>query len=162
MFKEKHIIAEYPFTKTELVAYRASDKYKEGIDWIKEEDKTFRRGAFCWTMKGMIALLASKGLEAPKVEAEVAILVGDPTPDSPVVAKPAVSVPKSIGIVKRIYPNRRLIDCEIRGQKHRVKVWDNRFMKLGTFIDIIENPSGYVSTARFDVRGRPHGEKKIS
>ena len=157
MFKEKHIIAEYPFTKTELVASRASEKYQQGVDWIKEADKPNRQGAFCWTMKGVIALLASKGLEAPKEIIPEAVAVTDPLPpDAPQVAKKDLT-PQSVGIVKRIYPNRRLIDCEVRGQKHRVKVWDNQFIKLGTFIDIIEHPSGYVSNARFDQRGRPRG-----
>lgn len=157
MFKEKHIIAEYPFTKAELVAYRASDKYQQGIDWIKQEDKSNRPGAICWTMKGVVALLASKGLEPPKAEAEAVVAVADPLPEiAPVSEKKDLS-PKSTGIVKRIYPNRRLIDCEIRGQRHRVKVWDNRFMKLGTFLDVIEHPSGYVCNTKFDLKGRPHG-----
>lgn len=156
MFKEKHIIAEYPFTKSELVAYRASDKYQQGVDWIKEDDKPNRRGAFCWTMKGVVALLASKGLEAPKEVAEEKVAVAYPIAiPEPVVEKPTSQ--KSIGIVKRIYPNRRLVDCEIRGQRHKVKVWDNRFMKHNTFIDVIEHPSGFVSTTRVDERGRIRG-----
>ena len=78
MFKEKHIIAEYPFTKAELVAYRASDKYQQGVDWIKEQDKSNRPGAICWTMKGVVALLASKGLEPPSQKAEAVVAVADP------------------------------------------------------------------------------------
>lgn len=157
MFKEKHIIAEYPFTKAELVEYRASDKYQQGIDWIKQESKSNRPGAICWTMKGVVALLASKGLEPPKAEAESVVAVADPLLKEARASVALSQTPKSIGIVKRIYPNRRLIDCEIRGQRHRVKVWDNRLMKLGTYIDIIEHPSGFVCNTKFDAKGRPHG-----
>lgn len=150
MFKEKQIIAEYPFNKLELIVARKSSKYQEGIDWVKEPDVKGRSGAFRWTMKGVIALLSSKGLQPGKELASEGSAVVAPLPEV------ATKKPKSVclGIVKRKYPNKRLVDCEVRGQKVKVKVRDNTHMRLNLILDVEETENGFVSNNRVDERGR--------
>lgn len=153
MFKEKQIIAEYPFTKAELVRCRASSKYQVGVDWMYVAEMKNRPETVYWTMKGVIALLSSKGLQPGKeLVSEGSAVAIDPPP--------AVVIPKKfekcLGIVKRKYPNRHLVDCEVRGQKVKVKVRDNTHMRLNLILDVEETPNGFVSRNKVDERGRIH------
>ena len=150
MFKEKQIIAEYPFNKIDLIVARKSDKYQVGVDWMYVAESKSRPATVYWTMKGVIALLSSKGLQPGKE------FVSEGS--APVTPPPAVVAPKQIvkclGVVKRKYPNKRLVDCEVRGQKVKVKVRDNTHMRLNLILDVEESADGYISRNRVDERGR--------
>lgn len=150
MYKEKQIIEKYPFTKVELVAVR-KDKFQEGVDWIREPSLGHKSGAVQWTMKGLVALLASKGLvddfmkDTPAVEVKPEVNPEEPKP-----------IDKCHGIVTRIYPNKRVIDCSIRGVKHQVFVKNSQFLKLGTFIACETDGSKWTSNFKIDSRGKVH------
>lgn len=151
MFKEKQIIAKYPFNKLELILARKSSNYQEGVDWMYVAESKARPATVYWTMKGVIALLSSKGLQPGKELASEGSAVVIPLPEAAVIPK---KFEKCLGVVRRKYPNKRLVDCEVRGQKVKVKVRDNTFMRLNLILDVEETENGFVSNNRVDERGR--------
>lgn len=154
MFKEKQIIAEYPFTKQDLVELRKSSDFAEGIDWLREKTIGTKSGAVCWTMKGMLALLVSKGLQPSVALASEGSAVTVPIAEP----KPKVAVEKCVAILRRKYPNHKVVDCEIRGQKALVKVWDSRNMLINSIIDVEKTDCGWISRTKVDNRGKVHAK----
>jgi len=151
MFKEKQIIAKYPFNKLELILARKGSNYQEGVDWMYVSESKARPATVYWTMKGVVALLSSKGLQSTEEPVLEAPYVSAPLPEAVVVPK---KFEKCLGVVKRKYPNKRLVDCEVRGQKVKVKVRDNTHMRLNLILDLEETENGFVSNNRVDERGR--------
>jgi hypothetical protein len=148
MFKEKQIIEKHPFTKSELVALRKGGQFKEGSDWVKLPDQDNRPGAVCWTMKGMVALLASKGI----VDG-----IGQPSEES----KEQPKVHRGLNdeapaIVKQKFPNTRIVRCEIRGQPQMVSVRDSTALRVGSIIPAKLRGDKWHSLFKVDSAGRVH------
>ena len=148
MFKEKQIIEKYPFTKPELVKLR-NTTFVKGEDWVQDPTTKGHTGAIMWTMKGMVGLLATKNVK----------IDNDIHPEEPAVA-PTVNVEKVItvercpAVIRRKHTNAKLIDCEIRGQIQRVKVMNNKFLRIGSIIEAVKKDGTWSSNVKTDERGR--------
>lgn len=145
MFKEKQIIEKYPFTKPELVELRKS-RFVKGEDWVQDPTTKGHTGAIMWTMKGLVGLLATKGAKVDN----------DTHPEEETVNPPQKkdTVERCPARIRRLHGNAKFIDCEIRGQTHRVKVLNNKFMRIGSIIEAVKKGDEWTSNVKVDERGR--------
>lgn len=145
MFKEKQIIEKYPFTKPELVKLR-NTMFVKGEDWVQEDVTKGHNGAIKWTMKGLVALLATKGAKIEEVAVAEEVVPATEVKNEVVEKCPAV--------IRRKHTNPKLIDCEIRGKMQRVKVQNSKFLRVNTVIDAIFKDGTWSSNVKTDERGR--------
>jgi hypothetical protein len=146
MFREKTIIETWPFTKKELVEFRRSDDYKEGVDWVL--DKTSNGNpVILWTDSGLRRLLSVKNIkfDEPTAQEEVEV----------VETKPEVNaLDRCPAIVKQILPNKKLVACEIRGQWENVLVRDSSFLRRGSIITAVYRGGRWVGLFKVNNAGR--------
>ncbi len=130
MFREKVIIETWPYTKKELVEYRKSDKFTEGVDW--KLDKTANGNpVIVWTSEGIVKLLAVKNL---KIQQPAVADTAEIKPDEVNVTEDKSKPDTCPALVKQRLPNRRLVACEIRGQWENVWVKDSSMLRPGNII----------------------------
>lgn len=148
MFKEKQIIDRHPFTKAELVLLRRNGTFKEGLDWIRLPDSPNRSGAICWTAKGMVALLSSKGIVDETMK---------PMEDDSEKPKATKGLnDEAPAIVKQKFPNLRVVRCEIRGHVEMVSVRDSSKLRVGSIIPAKQKGDKWYSFFKVDSAGRVH------
>ena len=130
MFREKVIIETWPYTKKELVEFRKSDKFTEGVDW-KLDQTANGNPVIVWTSEGIVKLLAVKNL---KVQQPAVADTAEIKPDEANVIEEKPKVDTCPALVKQRLPNRRLVACEIRGQWENVWVKDSSVLRPGNII----------------------------
>jgi hypothetical protein len=152
MYREKHITQNYDFTKPQLVELRKSPQYKEGQDWFRVQSLR-GLGAVEWTEDGLKKLLDAKGIKA-KVDLNKNVEVSQDVRGEEVIQEVAEKpVP---GIVKTKFANKRMIVCEVRGEKVNVLVKDSKFLRVNSIITVSKRGDKFIGSFKVDGRGRIH------
>ena len=152
MYREKYITENYEFTKPQLVELRKSDRFKENEDWHRLQSVR-GLGAVEWTEVGFQKLLDAKGIKA-KVDLNKNVEVSQDVRVEEVVPKVAEKpVP---GIVKQKFANKRMVVCEVRGEKVNVLVKDSSFLRVNSIITVSKRGDKFIGSFKVDGRGRIH------
>jgi len=132
--KENDLIASDDiYTKSRLIKMRASEDFKENVDWVLTESKAGRKAVW-WTKEGYDRLMAMKDL---KVQEEF-------------VEK------KLTAMVHNKFVNKRIVACNIEGWNSLqiVKVRDSSALRKNSVIPVVLKKDGWVSIFKTDHRGK--------
>lgn len=143
MTKEKYITLTHGISKQKMINLRKNlGTVFKGIDWVHSPDAKNKRGAILWTKEGLKKLYLHFGIEDKPVD-----IVPPPPLKESEVKKPDVKQNMQVpGIVRRKFPNRRLVLCEIRGVNSLVVVRDSTNMRVGNILSVISRGNQLIGT----------------
>lgn len=143
MTKEKYITLTHGISKQKMINLRKNlATVFKGIDWVHSPDAKNKRGAILWTEEGLKKLYRHFGIEDKPVD-----IVPPPPLKESEVKKPDVKENMQVpGIVRRKFPNRRLVLCEIRGVNSLVVVRDSTNMRVGNILSVISRGNQLIGT----------------
>lgn len=142
MTKEKYITLTHNISKAALIKLRKTTTVEKGVDWVLEKDSNNHRGAVLWTKEGLKKLYTHFGIEDKPVD------IKPPPPlKEEEVQKPEIKTNSQVpGIVRRKFPNKRLVLCEIRGVNSLVVVRDSTNMRVGNILSVISRGNQLIGT----------------
>lgn len=142
MTKEKHITLTHGIPKAKMINLRKTTTVEKGVDWVLAPDARTRRGAVLWTEAGLKKLYLHFGIEDKPVD-----IVPPPPLKESEVKKPDIKQNMQVpGIVRRKFPNKRLVLCEIRGVNSLVVVRDSTNMRVGNILSVISRGNQLIGT----------------
>lgn len=172
MYKEKFIAENFNINKAKLVELRKSGVFEIGEDYVKK-DKSNGTFVILWTEKGLNKLVVITGASSNGRKSDLQSDNGGSTPPASTIsgcvvqgsehtahngkdagstpAAPTETVP---AIVKRKYPNTKVVGCEIRGQSVKVFVKDATPLRVNSIINARYRGNRWVGDFRVASNGR--------